>query len=461
MQIEKYEAEKEKRVLTSMIMEQHVLSRVSVKWEPQGLFRSRWANIVGAWAVDWYRKYQTAPKASIEDMFQDWAEKNKDDTTVTLVDNFLADLSDEYEAESDCGSLEYMVDIAGQLFKEVSMERHLAAVGSTLSRGSVDMAEEMMCKWNTIEFGVGAGINLFQDKEAVRRAFEVSIDPLIQFDGDLGRFMGNQFGRDEFVSVIGATGRGKTWWLLEIAWRAMRQRRRVAFFEVGDMSEAQITKRFAVRASGIPIFPKMVNVPTSIRIDDKKPFLTFEKRVFEYGLDEEVAIAAFEQATRRHKKNLFKLSVHPNSSINVAGISSILDGWEMDGWIPDVVVIDYADLLAVPAGCRQGERDSINETWKQLRGLSQKRHILVLTATQGDAKSYEAETIRRGNFSDDRRKLDHVTGMLGINVSDPEKEMGITRLNWIKRREAEYNESQCCYVAGCLEIGRPCMCSVF
>jgi replicative DNA helicase len=458
MQIETFEAKREKRVLTAMVMEPYVLSKVSVKWEPQGLFRSRWANVIGSWAVDWHRKYQTAPKSNIETVFQDWAEKNKDETTITLVDNFLADLSDEYENEAEEVSPYYLVEMAGKLFNEIVLERIADEIKSNAQRGAVDRGFELISKLAKIELGVGAGIEPFKDMDAVRRSFQASAEPLIRFDGDLAGFMNNQFGRDCFVSLIGKTGVGKTWWLMELALRAVKQRRRVAFFEVGDMSEAQIMKRLMVRITGVPLYPQQVNVPVGIRKEENTAYPTFEKRSFDMGLDEATAIKACEQFTRRHKKTLLKLSVHPNRSINVAGISDVLDTWERDDWVPDVVVIDYADILAEPAGHK--EREAINETWMQLRGLSQKLHCLVLTATQGDAGSYTAETIRRSNFNNDRRVNDHVTGMLGLNVTDPEKKLGITRLNWTKCREAPFNESQCCYVAGCLEIGRPCICSV-
>jgi hypothetical protein len=127
----------------------------------------------------------------------------------------------------------------------------------------------------------------------------------------------------------------------------------------------------------------------------------------------------------------------------------------MEGWIPDVVVIDYADILAPPPGIPAGEREGINENWKQMRSMSQSRHILVCTATQADAGSYEANVIRRQNFSDDRRKLDHVTGMFGINATHSELGMGAYRLNWLKRREDAYTSAKHIHVAHCLNLGRP------
>ena len=93
--------------------------------------------------------------------------------------------------------------------------------------------------------------------------------------------------------------------------------------------------------------------------------------------------------------------------------------------------------------------------------MSQEFHCLVLTATQADAESYDRGLITLRNFSNDRRKNDHVTGMIGLNTTTEEKDMGIYRLNWLKRRDAAFSERQQYKVAGCLDIGCPVMLSSF
>ena len=70
-----------------------------------------------------------------------------------------------------------------------------------------------------------------------------------------------------------------------------------------------------------------------------------------------------------------------------------LDDWEArEGFVPDVIVIDYADLLEADGKSTEfrHKQDSI---WKGLRAMSQKRHALVLTATQADAASYTGPVV--------------------------------------------------------------------
>jgi hypothetical protein len=83
----------------------------------------------------------------------------------------------------------------------------------------------------------------------------------------------------------------------------------------------------------------------------------------------------------------------------------------------------------------------------------------VVAPTQADAASYEQHTQKMKNFSEDKRKLAHVTGLIGLNQTDTEKGGGIMRLNWIVLREAPFEARRCLYVAQCLPLGKVLCCS--
>ena len=124
------------------------------------------------------------------------------------------------------------------------------------------------------------------------------------------------------------------------------------------------------------------------------------------------------------------------------------------------MIIDYPDILA-PEDPRQEKRHQINDTWKALRRLSQVLHCCVIAPTQADADAYKGKTQSMSNFSEDKRKMSHVTGMLGLNQTDEEKMAGVMRLNWIVLREAEFVSSQCLYVAQCPKLCRSFCCASF
>ena len=113
--------------------------------------------------------------------------------------------------------------------------------------------------------------------------------------------------------------------------------------------------------------------------------------------------------------------------------------------------IDYADNLA-PIDGRIDTRHQINATWQALRGISQIFHCLLFTATQANAKGYNTYILGPGNFSESKMKNAHVTGMIGINQTEDEKDMDITRLGWIELRGEPFSRRKTVKVAGCRDI---------
>jgi hypothetical protein len=241
----------------------------------------------------------------------------------------------------------------------------------------------------------------------------------------------------------------------------MLNRKRVAFFEIGDLSAMQLQERFLVRAAEHPIrsqdgnWPYTVKVPlgiTHIKGEENANVSNTKKVVFKNPLDADKAWLACQDVMKNKVKSLkpyFMYSCHPNLSISILGIKSILEGWERDGWNADIVVIDYADnLMALDA--KMENRDQINHTWKLMRAMSIEKHILLVTATQISARGFKKRWLDRSDFSEDNRKLNHVTAMAGINDSEEEKDRGIFRFNWIVRREGEFSPCQGPSVASCL-----------
>jgi len=465
MKVESRDSKEERRVLIGMIVDPLVLSRLASKWDKDnGLFYSQWSNIIANWCVKHFLKYGKAPGKHIEDIFEQWASASKDKTTTQLVSSFLSGLSGEYESLQGESNTEYVLDVAGRYFNEVRLGRLIQAVQDDLEDKKVDQAYTRLNTFGRLEIGAGAGVDVLTDETAIKEAFQENLEPLVHYRGALANFFGNALERDAFVSFMGPEKRGKTWWLLDLAWRAMVQGKRVAFFEVGDMSQNQIMRRWMIRVSKHPLTPKTIKFPRFIEREPHEKYAKVDLEEIDYdqGLSWEMAWKACQGVIKKlgGNQSLLKLSVHPNSTLSVHGVRTILQTWEREGWVPDVIVVDYADILAPPQGIVES-RDQINATWKGLRALSQSFHCLVVTATQSDAASYKQDLLGRTNFTDDKRKFAHVTGMVGLNSSREEKEYGLMRLNWLVLRESEFSEDKCVHVAGCLDVGNPAVLSCF
>lgn len=459
MRLERIQANEERTIVTALIVSSTVLARVASSWKKdEDLFHSQWANLAARWCVRYFHQYGKAPRAAITGLFESWASKgDRDKDTVRLMERFLAGIDGEYRALSKELNPEFVIDTAAQHFNRVRISRLRDELEGDLDMGEVDKAKARVASFGSVDLGVGSAIDVLQDQTAVQAAFEEQLEDLIEFPGALGEFFRGALGRDALVSFMGPEKRGKTFWLMDAAWRAMLQRRRVAVFAVGDMSQNQMMRRFLTRAARTPLRPGCVRYPVKIRFKNGEVDVRHEERQFEKGLNWQRAWAATQEAITRTRTNesLLRLVVHPNSTCSVVDIRTQLRDWAREGWVADVVVIDYADILAPEPGSGVDVRNQINATWKALRRLSQEFHILVLTATQADAASYSKNILEMENFSEDKRKLAHVTGIVGINQTKDEKLVGGYRLNWIVRRESEFSPSQVVGVASCLPVANP------
>lgn len=448
----------ERRVVIGMITDPVVLGRIETRWTGKE-FASRWSNIVGGWCVEHWRRHQEAPGKLIESRFERWREKAKDEATVKLVDRFLSGINGEYEEQTKDQNSDYLIDLAGSHFNRVRVAKLKEQLDRDLEDGDPGKSIERIASFSQMDLGVGSAVDVLEDAGAVMAAFSEGQDALVTYPGDLGRFYGEVFCREAFVTWMGPEKRGKSFALMDFVVRSVTQRRKTAYFEVGDMGQRLTIRRLAGRIAKQPIRARDLTVDWPVKLfrEDGDVKCDREPREFDDVLSWRNAVKAMDKLKRMKTKTnvpLLKLSSHPNSSIAVGGIESQLEVWERDGWIADCVVIDYADILAPPPGKRD-ERDQINSSWQQLRALAQRRHCCVVTATQADAASYDKDLIRPKNFSGDKRKLAHVTAMIGLNQTETEKKQGTMRLNFVVLREGDFSVSRCVHVAQCLPLGNP------
>lgn len=466
MKIERRTGKDERRIATAMIVDGIVLGRVASNWKEDEMFKSRWANIVGDLCVAYFKQYGKAPKKHVEALYEAWAERQQDKDTVALVERFLTGLSEEYvETEQEKNS-DYLIDLASRHFTRVRLMRLQERIAGSIDTGDIDAADQSAKDYHAVDMTPSRAINVLHDDAALEKAFEERKEPLFIPPAGVGEFFGHNLCREGFIALMGPEKRGKTTWLVLLAWWAMMFRLKVAFFAIGDESEDDMMLRFGSLAAKKPLWipREPLRVPLKVKLDGDELRMKTEERNFTSKLTVEEAKAAFKHVAEyklRSKREFLRLSVHANSTLSVAGINAKLQDWEREGWVPDVTVVDYLDIAEESGNPRDDRRHRIDATWRAARGLAQTWHMLLITAMQSDTDSYTAKWLTRKNFSDNKTKLAHPSGVVGLNQTPEEKERNITRLNWVVRRGDYFNEQRGCYCVGPMALGNPAMRSVY
>lgn len=494
----------EKQFLTAAIVSDEFVKQAAAFYDPD-LVETGFVRTVAEWCFRYATKYGKAPGLHIKDIFDARAGK-MEPSERDLVAQLLSGLSEEHE-RAGVMNVQYLLDQSEALFRERSLQHLTRTINGLAADGDVSGAEAALSEYKRVGRPQTLGANPFRDPEAIQRAFERVERPLLTVPGRLGRLINASLNRDQFVAFLGPEKRGKTWWLNELALRAMQARCNVALFQIGDMSYEQVIVRLAIRLchksnkewytgdQPVPVLDCRLNQEGGCRkcphknkplmekwtaagawdawesgdFSNHVPCTVCKDRPFFRGavwweiinipkpLGWREAWRAGNRLLSRTRGRDFRLSVHPSDSLSVTGLKMILDNWEtFEGFVPDVIAIDYADNLDAEAeDARKEPRHQENRKWKLLRGLSQERHCLVLTATQAAARSYKKQSVEMDDFSEDKRKLAHVTAMFGLNQTPAEKRAGLMRIGPVVLREDEFFTDDEATVAQSLRTGRP------
>lgn len=449
-----------------MIVHPRVLERICDQFQGEKKpFRSKWSNLIFSWCAEHWTEHQRAPRRAIEDYFSRFARSSQDKDTIEIVESFLGSLDEDYKTAKEINE-GFVVKLASSYFKKVKLERIHRSIEVSLEKDDVEAAEAYVSSYESVQFSNGDDwLNPFDHKFLTRP--REGNEELIHFPGALGKFFSKQLTRFGFICFVGPSKRGKSYWLQEMVCRALRQRRNVLYYVFGDLSEDDIHDRMVARIARRPIDPDKFIRPRKILNDDRrKPRVTGELKEFEKGISTKMKIVCMDDFLKKTSSSVkdprLKIKLKGGYVVSASDIERDVKYLSRKGWVPDVVVIDYADLLAPEVQTRnQDLRHQLNASWVVLRRIALDHHCLVVTGSQSARTAYDSWLIRKRDFSEDRRKNDHVTGMVGINQTDHEKKQGIYRLNWVNIRKGKWTENQVVWCAGNLSIACPCIISSF
>lgn len=461
MQTSKLSTRRVKEILARMIHDSSFCSRVATVMDKKGgqRFDSDWANVVAKLCCEHLRIYSSAPGNQVTLHFDRWAQStNANPKVVSQIEEFLEDcLSSNTVVHEGNGSL---LDHTKEYFELGKAKDILTQAEDCIDRGDVEGAYKLFQSATRVELQNSNVYHPLEDHETWLEVFtDEGVRPLFEYPGDLGKLVGPSFTRGSLYAFMGVDKAGKSWYLIDAAFRLLKNRHRVAYFEVGDLGRNEVFERLGQRILREPVGVKDVEWPISW--DKKDPDIPICEERHKEGVSVGHALKHARKYTR--SRHLLKLACYPNSSVTVAEIAALIQEWKRESnWKPDAIIIDYADILAPPRGMIDS-KDQIDETWKQLRRLSQIEDCLVLTATQTGAQAYRKRSsiLTRGDFSGRKTKLAHVNGMLGLNMTAQDKMNDMTRVNWVVRRKGGGSELTQVLVAGCFAAGMPIVLSKF
>lgn len=452
-------AHQERKVLAAMIRNRQLLSVVANNWTKEGLFGPSQLvfNEIGTLCVKFFRKHGKPPRDDFNELLVE-RYSNAPQEKADQVELLLNDLAQQNGKKQ---STEHLINLAERVFNRAAYRRYREQIDEADLRNA--LGKEELPAFKQIKLTQNLGSDFFKDDKLFDDLFGSKRTPLFTFDGDLGVLIGDAFVKKDFISYIAREKGGKSWWLVETLYQAVQAGNRAAYFTVGDMSEAEIAERIAIRITNCPAKREGRNTPFRVKIpvtleggEDPRGKLKIYKKL----LSKRMALDARDRWLAELPETAgFKIVERPSYTCTVSDIETVLERWQDQyDWQPDLVVIDYADILAAPASSQKDEyRHRIDATWAAMRSLAQKFDCCTVTATQAGRtkKGAEYDLLTPSNISEDKRKLAHVAGMFGMVKAKAGSDYDTIRMNCLARRGGRFDVEKAVRVAGCLDLAKP------
>lgn len=465
----------ERKIIIGLIVSTKICNEILQFCQPE-CFDISFCKIVLGWIKDYYEAYKEAPFKHITDIYN--AEKaalGQEDQG--SIEEFLGSLSEEFAGEGV--NEEYILNNSRIYLKKQSIIKYAMLAQTLAQGGDVAGAEKALLKFGNMPTDTAISwVNPFGDEEFLLDAFHQVDASLFELDGKYGTLLG-PFRREWLLGIMGPMKRGKTWMLQHFAITAMFNRRRVLFISL-EMPAKDLALRFYRQLVGLPDEADMTYMPVFDCVYNQKNTCERpERKCHESapmegpregqtyrpcnecreggGGDYDAAVwGIFEKlpamdsyAVRKKLKGLrpqiginrLRLISYPAFSANITNILNDIELLEIrEGFVPDVIVIDYADILA-PENSKETGRDKIDSTWKALKRMGALRKALVVTGSQTNRDSIEKAIIDEKHTAEDIRKLAHVDLMITLNQTNEEKKVGAMRISVLEHRWKQFDKT--------------------
>lgn len=133
-----------------------------------------------------------------------------------------------------------------------------------------------------------------------------------------------------------------------------------------------------------------------------------------------------------------KLVIHeyPSGTFSPKMLRALIDRYEAKGQRFDLVVVDYADIMA-PNYRYQDVIENSKSVYVDLRAIAQEKDVAMLTATQTNREGYKATVAKAEHVAEDFNKVRTVDLMISINITDEERSKNEARLYFAASRNQE------------------------
>lgn len=240
--------------------------------------------------------------------------------------------------------------------------------------------------------------------------------------------------RKQLFLFIGLSGSGKTQMLINLARQSLIRGHKILHISC-EMSEDRMAERYYSNLFGITKRYEPYKISqfetdatgnlNNVYTQEYLPKTFFTQDGIRQTLKDKILDSSY------NLSNLY-IKEFPTGTLTINGLRAFLDTLESSGFLPDLLLVDYADIMKLPSD--QNYRIALGQIYKELRGIAVERNVAVVTVSQSNRAGKKAKKIAEDNVAEDWSKVATTDTIITYNQTDAEAALGLARLYVAKAR---------------------------
>lgn len=234
--------------------------------------------------------------------------------------------------------------------------------------------------------------------------------------------------RGKLLLAIASTGRGKTWFLIQLGKMAFLQRKKVLHISL-EIEAEEVLQRYYQSLFGASKkddlnkistlkFDKKGNLDQIVSQTVEVPF-TFNS----HAIKEELQTRMAHFGSRASN---FVIKRFPMRSLTIEQYEAYLEYLEsVEGFVPELVLLDYPGIMKADV---KDFRISLGRLVENLRGVAQRRNHALAAVHQGSKISADADLVKATHVAEDWSIIGTSDFVLTYSQTAAERKLGLARL---------------------------------
>jgi len=390
--LQKYGTSFQTKVISSLLIDGKLLDTLHEIIHPK-FFESDANRWIVEETVDYYNTYKRAPSM---DVFKVQVSKLENPI---LKDKVVGSLREAYTQVGNT-DLDYIKKEFTNFCRNQNLKQVIIQSIDLLKAGNYDKIQSLVD--SAMKVGVEADLGMDYLSAFEERMEDEKRDTVPTGWDVIDDLMAGGLGPGELGVVVSSSGGGKSWCLARLGSTAAKRGLNVVHYTL-ELSESYVGQRYDTIFSGIP----------SNELRERRDEV-YEKIK---GL-----------------KGSLTLKYFPPRGVTAKKLEMHIDKLIAAGNKPDLIIIDYADLMLTNAGRIESAYAEQGGVYIDLRGLSGEYGIPIWTASQSNRGAIDRDVIEADSIADSYAKVMNADFIISLSRKSTDKLNDTARFHIMKNR---------------------------